>query len=112
MALWFVRGALRRVVTTKYPAVVDAWARELPTPPIFNELLLSAEVARRLVEVCPSRALRVEGPWLVYDIGACTACGACQRAAPEVARSSGVFELAADEPSQLVKLVAIRGGEA
>jgi heterodisulfide reductase subunit A-like polyferredoxin len=109
MALWFVRGIARRVVTTKYPAVIDPWTAALPTPPSFDVSLLDVAVAERLIEVCPSHALWRDGQSLVFDVGACTACGACQRAAPEAVTSSGEFELAANESAQLVKRIPIRG---
>ena len=33
MALWFLRGVRRGVVTTRYPTEVDSWTAQLPTPP-------------------------------------------------------------------------------
>jgi NAD-dependent dihydropyrimidine dehydrogenase PreA subunit len=111
MAFWFLRGLARHVVTTKYPAVVDPWTAALPTPPSFLPARLTDEVAGRLVEICPSGALWQEGGELVLDVGACTACGACQRLAPDAVRPSGVFELAASSHSHLVKRIPIEGGE-
>jgi ferredoxin-like protein FixX len=109
MALWFVRGLARRVVTTKYPAVTDAWAADLPTPPSFDASILDVEIAEHLVNACPSHALRRDGQSLIFDVGACTACGECQRTAPGVVTSSGEFELAASDAAQLIKLVPIQG---
>ena len=95
MALWFFRGLGRQVVTTRYPSVLDPWAAALPTPPSFVPSRLTTELVQRLVESCPSGALRQEDRELVLDVGACTACGMCQRIAPDAVAPSGVFELAA-----------------
>jgi hypothetical protein len=85
----------------------------------------AATVADLLVAVCPSRALQIdrvspgddprnprEGDWLVFDVGACTACGACRRAAPEAVVASGEFELAATSRSALVKRIPLTAGAA
>jgi hypothetical protein len=109
MALWLLRGLRKGVVTTRYPAEIDPWARSLPTPPSFESRLLTSELAERLVEVCPSSALRKEGDTLVLDVGACTSCGNCGAVAGDVARPSGVFELAATSRDHLVKRVPIEG---
>ncbi|MGC8628435.1 MAG: hypothetical protein ACP5VR_12970 [Acidimicrobiales bacterium] len=110
MALWLLRGLRRGVITTRYPSpsAADSWAASLPTPPAFDAAKLSGETADRLVEVCPSRALSREGNELVIDLGACTACGRCIAVAGGAARPSGVFELAAKRPGDLVKRVAVR----
>jgi hypothetical protein len=109
MAFWFVRGLRRGVVTTRYPAEVDAWARLLPTPPVFDPRKLTESLADRLVEACTSAALVREGEYLVLDLGACNACGRCLAVAGPAARASGVFELAATSRQQLVKTVPIEG---
>jgi len=109
MALWFIRGLARGRVTTRYPAVRDPWANALPTPPAIVASLLTFEVAQRLVKCCPSRALVLEGRTLVLDVGACTACGECQRVAPEVVKPSGAFELATRSAANLVKRIPIQG---
>jgi NAD-dependent dihydropyrimidine dehydrogenase PreA subunit len=110
MAVWFWRGLRRGVVTTRYPAVVDPWARRLPSPPRFDPARLSRETADRLVGLCPSGALRREHDVLVVDVGSCTACGRCIQAAGDAARPSGVFELAATDRRRLIKRVPIEGG--
>jgi hypothetical protein len=110
MALWFFRGLRKGIVTTRYPAVTDAWAAGLPTPPLFDEGHLSSALADRLIEICPSYALTKEDGYLVLDVGACTACGRCIAEAPGTARPSGVFELAATRREQLVKRIRIVGG--
>ena len=111
MALWFLRGLARQVVTTRYPAVLDPWAAALPTPPSFVPGRLTVEVARRLVESCPSGALWQADEELVLDVGACTACRTCQRVAPDAVALSGVFELAASSSVHLVKRIPVEGGE-
>jgi ferredoxin-like protein FixX len=111
MTLWFIRGLRRGVVTTRYPARPDPSAAMLPTPPAFRALELTVRVADRLVAVCPSGALRRDVGVLVYDVGACTACGRCAAAAPRAVTSSGEFELAATGRSVLIKRIPI-GGEA
>lgn len=109
MALWFLRGLRRGVVTTRYPAVTDEWARALPTPPRFRPAALTAALADRLAEACPSRALRREGRDLVFDVGACTACGRCSGLAPGAVVPSGVFELAVTDRAALLKRIPIQG---
>ncbi len=110
MAFWTLRGLLRGVVTTRYPAAGprDQWATALPTPPRFVEGHVGPDVASRVVAVCPSRALWLDGDALVLDLGACTACGACRRAAPHAVRESGVSELAALRRADLVKRIPLR----
>lgn len=109
MPLWFVRGLRRGVVTTRYPARPDPSASGLPTPPAFWPDALTREVADGLVAICPSHALGRDGDTLVFDVGGCTACGQCQRQAPDAARSSGAFELAATARSTLVKRIPLAG---
>jgi hypothetical protein len=109
MPLWFARGLRRGVVTTRYPARPDASARPLPTPPAFRPGALTREVANSLVAICPSRALARDGDTLVFDVGACTACGRCQQHAPGTAMSSGEFELAATARTRLRKRIPIAG---
>lgn len=111
MALWLFRGLRKGVVTTRYPAVTDPWARGLPTPPAFDERLLSRALADRLVEICPSRALAREDDCLVLDVGACTACGRCISQSAGAAGPSRLFELAATGREQLLKRIAIGSGE-
>jgi hypothetical protein len=109
MPLWFVRGLRRGVVTTRYPARPDPSARSLPTPPAFLPGALTRDVASSLVAICPSRALARDGDTLVFDVGACTACGRCQQHAPGAAISSGAFELAATARTTLVKRIPLAG---
>lgn len=111
MALWFLRGLQKGVVTTRYPAATDPSAAGLPTPPVFDERLLSVAVADRLAEICPNRALAREGSSLLFDVGACSACGRCMSAVAGVARPSGMFELATSDRSHLVKRIACGAGE-
>jgi flavoprotein len=109
MPLWFVRGLRRGVVTTRYPARPDASAEALPTPPAFRPEALTRELADRLQEICPSRALTRNGDVLIFDAGACTACGRCREAAPEAVSASGEFELAATDRAHLVKRIPLLG---
>jgi ferredoxin len=111
MAIWFLRGLRRGVVTTRYPAEAEPSARLLPTPPAFDPRLLTGAVADAVVDACPSGALRKEGAVLVLDIGACSACGRCVAAGGEAARRSGLFELAATDRRHLVKRIPIAGGQ-
>jgi hypothetical protein len=107
MTLWFLRGLRRGVVTTRYPAQPDSSAAYLPTPPVFHADVLDRALADRLSAICPSRALQREGDVLVFDVGACTACGRCQDAAPGAAGRSGEFELAATSRAHLVKRIPL-----
>jgi ferredoxin-like protein FixX len=109
MTFWFIRGIRRGVVTTRYPARPDASARYLPTPPAFRPQQLTEQVADRLVAACPSNALRRDGGVLVYDVGACTACGGCAAEAPRAVTTSGEFELATTDRSVLIKRIPLRG---
>jgi flavoprotein len=110
MPLWFLRGLRRGVVTTHYPARADASAAALPTPPGFRPETLTREVADRLIAVCPSAALARNGDTMIFDVGACTACGRCREEAPEAVVTSGEFELAATDRAHLVKRIPLLGG--
>jgi len=107
MTLWFLRGLRRGVVTTRYPDRPDGSAASLPTPPVFRTGALDWATADRLVGACPSRALRREADVLIFDVGACTACGRCQDAAPDATAPSGEFELAATSRVHLVKRIPL-----
>ena len=109
MPLWFARGLRRGVVTTRYPARPDSSAVFLPAPPAFRPRQLTRETADRLIAVCPSTALSRRDNVLVFDAGACTACGRCAEAAPHAVTSSGEFELAATARSALVKKIPLLG---
>ncbi len=109
MTLWFIRGLRRGVVTTRYPARPDGSARFLPAPPAFRPEALTRQTADRLAGICPSGALRRDGAVLVYDVGACTACGRCAAEAPAAVTASGEFELATTDRSVLIKKIPIRG---
>jgi hypothetical protein len=111
MAVWFLRGIRRGVVTTRYPAEAEASARFLPTPPVFDPRRLSGVIADAVADACPSGALARDGAFLVLDVGACSACGRCIAVAGGAARPSGVFELAATESSHLVKCIPIMGDQ-
>lgn len=107
MTLWFVRGLRRGVVTTRYPVRPDDSARNLPTPPAFRAGTLDRALADRIIAACPSRALSREDNILVFDAGACTACGRCRDAAPSAVIPSGEFELAATSRDHLVKRISL-----
>jgi ferredoxin len=109
---WFVRGLRRGVVTTRYPAGTEPSASLLPAPPAFRPEQLTRQIADELVAVCPSWALIRAGDTMIYDVGACTACGACRRARPAAAVASGEFELASTDRSALVKRIPLLGEEA
>jgi dissimilatory sulfite reductase (desulfoviridin) alpha/beta subunit len=108
MALWFLRGLLRGVVTTRYPDRSDESATSLPTPPVFRPGVLDRASAIDLAAACPSLALRLDGDALVFDVGACTACGRCWEVAPRAVAPSGMFELAATVRSDLVKRIPLQ----
>jgi formate hydrogenlyase subunit 6/NADH:ubiquinone oxidoreductase subunit I len=111
MPLWFIRGLRGGVVTTRYPARPDASAASLPTPPAFRPRRLTREAADLMVAVCPGAALSRQDDTLVFDVGACTACGKCAEAAPHAVASSEEFELATTARSALIKKIPIRGDE-
>ena len=111
MPLWSVRGLRRGVVTTRYPARPDASAALLPTPPAFRPEALTRDLADRLVAACPSWALTRSGDTLIFDVGACTACGRCRAEAPGAAVASGESELAATDRAHLVKRIPLLGGQ-
>ena len=112
MALWFLRGLRRGVITTRYPARADDSATALPTPPAFRPEALTRDLADRLAEVCPSRALTRSDDMLTFDVGACTACGRCRAEAPGAVTASGAFELAATDRAHLVKRIPLGGRSA
>jgi ferredoxin len=115
MPLWFARGLRRGVVTTRYPARPEPSAAFLPTPPAFCPAELTRATAGRLIRACPSGALRLvkrdaeAGGTLVFDAGACTACGRCAEAAPHAVTSSGQWELATTARSALIKQIPLAG---
>ena len=110
MTLWFLRGLRRGVVTTHYPHRPERSAAA-PTPPSFRPEALSPPVADLLCWVCPSHALRRDGDEILFDVGACTACGRCQEVAPGAARASGEFELATTNRAALIKRIPLLGGD-
>lgn len=109
MPLWFLRGVRRGVVTTRYPARADPSAAALPTPPAFRPEALTCALADQLAAICPSRALTRDDDTLVFDAGACTACGRCREFAPGAVTVSGEFELAATSHEHLVKRIPLLG---
>jgi len=110
MPFWFARGLRRGVVTTRYPARPEPSAASLPTPPAFRPDRLTRETADLLTAVCPGSALRRHRDGLIFDLGACSACGRCAQAAPEAVLPSGEFELATTDRAALVKIIPILGG--
>jgi ferredoxin-like protein FixX len=110
MASWFYRGLRRGIATTRYPKTVDAWARELPSPPAFHSNRLTAALADRLVEGCAAGALTRDDQELVIDLGRCTGCGRCIELGDGAAQPSGEFLLASSDRAALIKRVPI-GGE-
>jgi formate hydrogenlyase subunit 6/NADH:ubiquinone oxidoreductase subunit I len=111
MTLWFLRGLRRGVVTTHYPRRPESSAALLPTPPSFRPEALSPQLADLLCWVCPSHALRRDGEALLFDVGACTACGRCREVAPGAVGASGEFELATTNRAALIKRIPLRGGD-
>ena len=111
MPLWFARGLRRSVVTTRYPARPDGSAASLPTPPAFRPRHLTLQTVDRMIAECPATALSRAAGTLVFDVGACTACGRCTRVAPHAATPSGEFELASTTRPALIKLIPILGDE-
>lgn len=112
MTIWFWRGLRDGVVTTRYPAAPERSIEALPSPPVFRGDLLTPELVEKLVDVCPSRALRREGDLFVYDVGACTGCGRCLATAGDAARRSGHIELATRSRDHLIKRFPISLPEA
>jgi hypothetical protein len=111
MAIWFLRGLRRGVVTTRYPRRIDPWTQDLPTPPAFHSARLKPELAQRLVQACPSGTLACEDDELIVDLGRCTGCGRCVAVGEGAVAPSGEFELASCDRRALVKRVAIGGGD-
>jgi len=111
MPLWFARGLRRGVVTTRYPARSDPSAASLPTPPAFRPRQLTVRAVDQMVAECPGPALSRAAGTLVFDAGACTACGRCARVAPHAVTPSGEFELASTTRPALIKLIPILGEE-
>ena len=108
MAFWFYRGLRKGIVTTRYPKVIDPWTADLPTPPAFRSLYLTAELADRLADGCPASAIWREGAELVVDLGRCTGCGRCAEIGGDAVAPSGEFLLASADRASLVKRVPIR----
>jgi Ni,Fe-hydrogenase III small subunit/NAD-dependent dihydropyrimidine dehydrogenase PreA subunit len=88
---WIVRGLRKGIVTTPYP--------RRPEPEVAGfrgrvEVVDPTGAAGELEEVCPTRAIRVEGGTVTVDRGRCILCGACVAAAPERFRFSAAYETA------------------
>lgn len=109
MAFWFYRGLSKGIVTTRYPRAVDPWTRDLPTPPAFHPQGLTSGLVDRLAAACPAGAIKREDGDLVLDLGRCTGCGRCRQLGGEAVAPSQAFLLAAEDRSELVKRVPIRG---
>ncbi len=109
MTFWMWRGLRRGIVTTRYPDQPEPSTDALPTPPVFRSSLLTDDLVDEMVAVCPSHALARTGDLLVYDVGACSACGLCLQIAGEAARPSGMLELAATDRNELVRTIVIGG---
>ncbi|MHB8556456.1 MAG: hypothetical protein ACYDCB_12550 [Candidatus Dormibacteria bacterium] len=109
MALWFLRGARRGVVTTAYPKRPDPSSSQLPTPPTFDPAALDQRVAQRMVAVCPSRALELADGALILDVGCCTACQRCLGVGGDVGRASGEFQWATRDPARLLLRFPLEG---
>jgi hypothetical protein len=105
--LWFLRGLRRGVVTTRYPAEIDAWTRTLPSAPAFHSALLTRRLADELEAACPAGVLRRDGDVLVVDLGGCTGCGRCAEVGGEAVAPSGQFLLSTTNRQALVKRVPI-----
>jgi hypothetical protein len=110
MAFWFYRGLRRGIVTTRYPAAIESWARGLPSPPAFHSRRLTAALADRLVAGCPAAALSRAGDELAVDLGRCTACGRCVEIGEGAVTPSGEFLLASADRQALIRRVPIHGG--
>jgi hypothetical protein len=111
MPLWTLRGLRRGVVTTRYPDRPDPSAELLPTPPAFRPEALTAGLADRLAAICPSHALTRSNDQLIFDVGACTACGRCRAEAPGAVTASGEFELATTDRAHLIKRIPLLGSD-
>jgi Ni,Fe-hydrogenase III small subunit len=107
-AQWFIRGLSRGIVTTRYPKMIDTWAKSLPSPPLFDIGRLTEEMPDRLSAACPSGSLRREGDFLVLDVGTCGSCARCGEVAG-VTRPSGQVELAAVRREDLLKRIPLKG---
>src|ERR1700683_3981337 len=111
MPLWFGLRLRRGVVTPRSPCRPDGSAASLPTPPAFRPRQLTRQIADRIVAICPSQALSRRDDVLIFDAGACTACGRCAEAAPAAGSASGEFELATTDRSALIKEIPILGAQ-
>lgn len=111
MTLWFLRGLRRGVVTTGYPIRPEPSAAGLPSPPAFRADQLDQVMADRLIDCCPTGALRRDQNTLVYDVGRCAACGRCLAVGEGAVHPSDVVELATRQRGDLVKRIPLRGGE-
>lgn len=102
MALRFLGGSHRGVVTTRYPrGAPEPWTQAPPTPPVLEASQLNTVVADQLIALGPRSALRRDNHVLIY-VGACTACGRCVAAAPSIAYPSGAYELAVNTREHLI----------
>jgi Ni,Fe-hydrogenase III small subunit/formate hydrogenlyase subunit 6/NADH:ubiquinone oxidoreductase subunit I len=97
---WIPRGLRQGRVTTSYPR------REESAPAGYRgriEVLDATDAEPALVELCPTRAIMVDGAgWLTLDRGRCVHCGACVQAAPGRFAFQSRYEAAARSRLALV----------
>lgn len=109
MAFWFYRGLRKGIATTRYPASIEAWTRDLPTPPAFHSSRLTDALADRLASGCPAGAIAHAGNELIVDLGRCGGCGRCLELGEGAVEPSGEFLLATGDRRALLKHIPIRG---
>ncbi len=109
--MWVLRGLRHGVLTTRWPARPDEYARSSRGPAAILAGGLAA--AQNLSSLCPAGAISGSGPDVSLDQGRCVQCGRCVSARPElfgwsagpaaaaIARSALVVPQLADTPENL-----------
>jgi len=78
MKQWLIRGMQNGIRTTRYPAAIEQAEGVSPgLPPVFSEVKEDQSV--RLVELCPTNAIRIEAGHLIVDRRRCVHCFRCGR---------------------------------
>lgn len=106
----FLEPLRGRPLTRRYPEESAILAPALRGLPELDAARCDSSAA--CVEVCPTRAIALDGASWTVDAGRCVFCGACEIACPRDAiRLDQRFELAARSRETLRIVTPIRGTE-
>lgn len=91
---WIPRGLRNGIVTSPYPRHPDAYDANFKGAIDVRDVQHSQALATA-VELCPTRAIKIESGITQLDRGKCILCGRCAEIAPDVFVISPTFETSA-----------------